>query len=141
MKKVAIAIALLALVIGATYGGVALAAKSPGTPVVMEAISGGDYALGGHTLIVGQDYPNNEIRHISLTLTIQPLQSAGDIVSVNAAVVPAQYGLVYELEGPTTDTTFVTLDFNAFSWRVDAWETGGPLWALAQYGATITYPK
>ena len=27
------------------------------------------------------------------------------------------------------------------SWRVEAWETGGPFWALAQYGATITYPK
>ena len=142
MKKVAIAIALLALVVGATYGGVASAGKPAGTPVVIEAIQGGDYALNGSKFIVGESYPYPEIKHVSLTLVVHPLDGPGDIVRVSASAVPAQSVDIYEVEGPTTERTLVTLDFNACTWLVQAWEAGPThTWALAQYAATITSPK
>ena len=142
MKKVAIVIAILALLVGATYGGVAFAGKPAGTPVAMEAIQGSEYAFNGYKFVVGESYPYPEIKHVSLTLVVHPLDGAGDIVRVHASAVPAQSVMIYEVEGPTTERTLVTLDFNACSWAVEAWEDGPThTWALAQYAATITSPK
>jgi hypothetical protein len=140
MKKLLIVLGLIVVLIGATYGGVAFAGKPAGTSVVMEAISGGDYASDGSKYIVGDSYPYPEIKHVSLTLVVHPLDGAGDIVQVSASAVPAQSVVIYEVEGPTTERTLVTLEFNACSWSVQAWESGGD-WALAQYAATITSPK
>ena len=126
MKKVALVIALIAVLIGATYGGVAFAGKPTGRAPLMESDSARVYLIKHQPLSF--QYP--QVRHVSLTLgtgldvipKVEVDVDAGVLVKVAEALLGPYEALLCE--------------FDASEWCIVASETG-EYW----YNITTTYPK
>lgn len=135
VKKLLIVLGLIVVLIGATYGGVALAAKPTGSPVVMETYSSTFQVTTSDGLALNF----TETRHVSMTIHVQGLDVSGD----NAYVFSMNYlgwgpDIVYLMQG---DDGFYTFEFDAEHVGMNIYNTGGGNQIKLAYFITTTYPR
>lgn len=128
MKKLLMIIGLIAVVIGATYGGAAFAVKPTGDKLIMETEEGSASINPGEYYWF--NYP--EVRHVSLTIGASGVDTSGSTVEVVVQL---------SCEGVRVAEGFVNYDYG-FSTEFDAKD-----WALLVsksgeycYNITTTYP-
>jgi len=134
MKKVIIAVALVAVMVGAGFGTMATG-KPPGNTVLMEAYSGTldfDNQSGN---VLWETYPG--VRHISLTLGTIGIEAAnGDWLLVVVRTGPTGGLFLVDLH----EDDVVAVEFDAAEWTLGAGDGGGnPV--HADYFYTVTYPR
>jgi hypothetical protein len=163
MKKLVLAVTLVALLAAAVLGGQAIASNKPADVTVSEetsAIWGSSYwgsplrmkTLSGNAVIDGEagvtilDETYSGVRHVSLTVFIWGLDSGSpdpDWVKPTTYIPSVGYDLI--IESRQTVTEIQTLYNNIYEFDTDNWKlqasdySGLPL--EVYYQATITYPS
>jgi hypothetical protein len=136
MKKLLIALGLICVLIGATYGGVALAAgyQTRGvSPIVMETYSGVFIIDTDDSL----DLDFAQTRHVSLTILVDGL-GAGD--SVNIVTINYDMGIGADIDLLVQGTEqFHTYEFDADNIQIYIHNSSGATVELA-YFITTTHP-
>ena len=156
MKKIALVIALIAMLVGATYGGVAFAGKPIGSAMVMDRV-GGEVDVAVDAFYRGR-YPiysvtYTEIRHVHLTFnvlrTTEDMPAAQRLIHDVMIILPEeQLALIdhHLHENPTwpAEETYV-YEFDAIGWSLETFvdndENNEPTSYTYHYAATITYPR
>jgi hypothetical protein len=157
MKKLILAIVLVALLAAAVFGGQALASSKSadvivseqpseeilswwgssyrGYPVHMKTLSGSVMASGSETLV---EETYSGVRHVSLTIAVGPIDDPDDEVYISTDTPGWTY---IPLGGEKGNTGVFTYEFDVDNWRLEAWNTPTTIELEVHYWATITYPS
>jgi hypothetical protein len=150
MKKLVLAVTLVALVAAAVFGGQAIASNKPAEVTVSEetsAIWGGSYwgspvriqtdenwiTVSDDDVTTNIDY--RQIRHVSLTLMVTGIE-ASDTVSIYLEMPSGQLGDI----GYITADGLYTYEFDSDNFSIHTHDAGGILINVSYY-ITTTYPR
>jgi hypothetical protein len=149
MKKLVIITCLVAVLIGGLVGGGVLAATTPPAGPVMMDGGGGNLTVAWVDPLCDCDSPQftspqyNQVRHISVTLYANPLNS-GDTIQVRAWLKDSKGAahIVPVLKLNSCTEQYGTIEFDATRWEIygtKSEEAGSNITVYFAY--TTTYPN